>query len=141
MIESPMSQEWRELKDIPLPNDRIEKGIADLVRALTGLGIKTNESCEGHLDKPDGSLHPWVTFFPFPFMYPNALELSTRLARLRQATEDYNSKSPIKWEISMRGYLVPTAKASNIDELLTLQKDASQFANFIFGNHIKPSKQ
>lgn len=143
MVESPMNQEWRELKDIPLPNAPIEKRIADLVRALTGLGIRTNESCEGHLDKPGKSPHPWVSLYLFPFMYPSRLELSTRLARLDRAIEEYNSKSPIKWGLPMRNglELMPTAKASNIDELLILQEDASKFASFIFGEYIKPNKQ
>ena len=105
MVENaPVRREWQNLKEISLPNDQIEDGIADLVKALIGLGIKTNESCEGHLK--------W----------------------------NKTKSTTIKWQVD-RDYVMPTIKASNSEELTTLQNSVSQFANFIFENYIKPKRQ
>lgn len=133
-----------ELKDLPLPSERIDGKISDLVRALNGLGVKTMESCEGHLDKPGTRPRPWVNLSPFPFLTGDH-DVQDRarksVSNLRQALEDFAKNSAVTWVMD-RHYIRPDSTlASNQIELATLQESFSALAQFIFDKYVRPKAE
>lgn len=129
----------QELNDIPLPAENIDEKIQDLVRALNGLGLKTMESCEGHLDRLHTLPLPRVRVWPpFPFMYKDVADVGLLFERLKIGIEEYNLLSEVKW-VHERDSIRPFAMASNEQELAVLQKSASQLALFLFDRYIKQS--
>ncbi len=130
----------KNLEDVPLPYlgegyDQIEKGIANLVRALIGLGITTTASCEGH---ENNNKNPYVLF--------NADE--TERKKLNSILEHYNGEKKVKWKICDRNVyphmwkpyhstLQPNKNASNKKELKILQYSSENLAQFILDNYIR----
>jgi len=81
--------ETQRLEELPLPDNGIDEGIANLVRTVVLIGVPTNASCEGHLDS-DHHCHPWVGI-----KFPE----SPAAQRLRSLVETYNETHGTQWEI------------------------------------------
>lgn len=126
---------YKRLADVTLPEEGIDEKIRDLVRALRVIRVKTNASCEGHLNR-NCHQHPWVGFNPFSFAKIRALEY---------LVEKYNKTHKIRWQVD-GSWLRPITfnefcqSCSGIGRMLTeqelvrLQQSAASLARYIFSH-------
>ena len=143
---------YKSLEDVILPDDDIESGIQNLVRALQVIGLidSYSSSCEGHVNGVRQRDHPWIAYMRFI----QGVEAETSLVRhkvLEYLVKEYNKKSVVKWfagkylaDIHM---IAPekcknkkielsvgvSSKVSN-DELKLMQESADELALYIFEN-------
>lgn len=126
---------FESIRAIPLPRledlsgtyDYPDPYIGDLVRTLSGLGFRTVESCEGHLDKIRHPF-PWVTL----------RELNGSARSLEIEVDQFNRTSEVKWTASgkVQGLQSETG-ASSREELFLLQQGAVMLADFLFERYLR----
>lgn len=125
----------RKLTDVPLPSRRIDRGIANLVRAVVAIRVRTEASCEGHLDRKKHQ-HPWVAFNPFSF---------AKLQALQYLVAKYNKSHQLQWEVQTNWLVPPKSQRAlcrgcggsgiiSSRQLGQLRRSADELAGFIFGH-------
>lgn len=124
---------YRRLKAVSLPDRGIDRGVANLVRALIVIGIKTDASCAGHRDL-DRHQHPWVGFNPFSL---------AKIAALGHLVEGFNRAHKVRWTVN-ENWLRPithnrlclschgTSRMIQKLELEQLRQSAEQLARYVF---------
>jgi hypothetical protein len=93
-----MSEQIRQLSDIPLPHPQIDPKIQSLVRGLVSVGVVTSSSCEGHLYS--NFPYPWVMILNYGVYFENLL-----MRNVQPLIEQYNNSSRFRWEIGPVGKL------------------------------------
>ena len=126
---------YTSMKDIVLPDEVrrgvegfIDPGITDLVRVINPLGLRTQGSCEGHLD---GRRHP----FPWVTVYGMAVSSEMRLDIQERLLNGFNKKSNVQWVAASS--IEPAVPATNEVELREMQRSAQELAEHIFERHLK----
>jgi hypothetical protein len=114
----------------------LDPKIRNLVRALNGKGIRTDGSCEGHLD-PDKSPHPYVSI---PLDSRNIAHWRA-LFWLFQKLGEWNSQGhewvlrPFYFDPAYPSWLFLEPREENNDRdpsvLVRLQKEAEDLAEFL----------
>ena len=120
---------------IPLPDEvkravegPIDPGITDLVRVVNPLGLRTQGSCEGHLD---GRRHP----FPWITVYGMAVSQEMRKGVQTKLLDRFNKTSKVQWVAAST--IEPAVPATNEVELREMQRSAQELAEHIFERHLK----